>query len=471
MELAAGSLYGLVMASKATVRPAPRPASRVQPQSRAYSEYRRLIPVMVLLYAALVPYEARAQIGGQALYLYRIVIIVLIPWIVTAFVHRRVNWGFIDALLFLAAFWMPASFIYTYGPVDGITRGGALALDTLGAYLIGRTCIRDSNDLRRVLILFAPGLCLAGLSVAAEAISHRQIVKPLAEAIFGSRANLEGIRDTAKIDIRLGLLRSAGPFPHPILAGVVLVSAMAIYLNSGLRKWPFYGGMAGGLLAVFTVSSSALFGLVIVCGATFYDRFHRLVSFLSWRLVLAGTAIVLLVLQLATSNGVIALLGRLTLDPQTAYYRRLTWHFAGEAVADNPVFGIGFEEFARPAWMSTSVDAHWLNLALKHGLPVPVALLVLAVTICFMLAQLAMARRHEVERRLYVGCIVSLGTISLLGFTVSFYGGPLIWYCALLGMLGSLAAQGFLQRQSIAAPARANRRAATRQPDRRALRP
>ena len=403
-------------------------------------DLRKYLPLTLLLYSILLPYEVRAELSGQIIYPYRAVIILSIIWILKRLRDKSLRLHLFDIIMFIGALWIPISFVHAYGVFDGTLRGASITLDVGGSYLIARLTIANMNDLRRVLILFAPGIFISATVLAIESVTHVRIIKPWAQSIFGMRAGLEGIAQKDELFIRLGLLRASGPFAHPILAGLVLTSAMAIYLSSGLRKWPWYAGVASGLLSFFTVSSAALLGLLIVFAATAFDRINRFVTFVSWRLVLVLGSVALTVVHFASQNGIVSILIRFTLDPQTGYYRKLTWTYGSASVAKNPLFGIALAPFDRAAWMSTSIDTYWLAVAVRHGLIVPIAFLLCAVLVLYGVAKRAGAQPSEIERRAHVGLAISLFTITLLGFTVSYYGGALVWYFALLGICGSIAA-------------------------------
>src|SRR5690606_26065514 len=102
-----------------------------------------------------------------------------------------------------------------------------------------------------------------------------------------------------------------------------------------------------------------------------------------WTLIFLGIAALVVFLEIASNRGAVKVLVNLaTIDPLTGYYRILIWTFGSEVVAANPVFGIGWHDWARPGWMvSSTVDAFWLLMAMMFGLPAVAMLAYAAIAI------------------------------------------------------------------------------------------
>jgi O-antigen ligase len=133
----------------------------------------------------------------------------------------------------------------------------------------------------------------------------------------------------------------------------------------------------------------------------------------------------------------------LTLNQDTAFFRTLIWEFGSKAVMTNPMFGIGFEGYERPEWMLTeSVDAHWLLLAMRFGLPAVIALGLSVIVALFALAR-ASVKAPRVDQAFYRGIAISLFVLSLMMFTVTLWGGVLNWFNLLLGGCVACAQRSF----------------------------
>lgn len=401
-----------------------------------------LLPPLLLAYSVLLPQEIRITLAGQTIYPYRAVILLLAPTIFYQLLSNRHRYHVADALALLGCGWIVIAMMVVYSPGDGFLRGMAIALDIMAPYLIGRCSIREFSDFRRFLIFLAPGIGLVALSMLAESVARAPLVRPAMASIFGALPFYYGGEEVADLTLapsfRFGLLRAAGPFSHAILAGLFLASLLPIYAMSGIRGWPKKSGVLVSLLGVLSWSSAAILGLLIGAALVAYDWLQRQVEILSWRALAAAAAISGLVIHLASQNGIINILVRLTLDPQTGFFRLLIWRFGIESIRNHPLFGIGYAAYERSEWMSSSIDSQWLVLGVRHGLIAVIALFA-AACLSIVAVSIASLRHAETDRRLLVGFAITLFMMTLMGFTVAFFGGVTIWYFALLGVGLSLA--------------------------------
>ncbi len=419
------------------------PFSSIQaPVGRQRFSLLGLLPLLLLFYATLLPPEVRLNFLEQTLYAPRIVILVLLPWIIRRLVSGALRIGLPDYLMFLGVFWMIVSFIAFYDLESGLVRGSAIAFDVIAGYLIARLSIRNSTDFLRFLVLIVPGVLAVGLIMMLESVSHQHIIRPLAAEVFGP---LSIYRDGNEIgqmagfttELRLGLLRAGGPFSHPILAGLFMASMLPIFFYSGLRGWPLWLGASLGFFAIFSGSSAAILGLIMSLGLLAYDWVQKRVDFLDWRKFLLAGAATLGILQMLSQNGLISVLVRFTLDPQTGQFRLLIWQYGVRSVQNHPLIGIGYTEYERALWMPPTIDNHWLLLAIRHGLATPVLIALACGMIIYRLSRMSLYQ-NEIGRRFYVGFAIGLFVFALLGFTVAFFGSVQYWFYMLMGVGMSL---------------------------------
>jgi hypothetical protein len=60
----------------------------------------------------------------------------------------------------------------------------------------------------------------------------------------------------------------------------------------------------------------------------------------------------------------------MTFSAQTGYWRIAIFEWGMINVWDNPIFGIGLNDWVRPEWMhSSSVDNFWLLMTMRYGIP------------------------------------------------------------------------------------------------------
>lgn len=440
------------------------PSPKVAPLPMSRRDVRvALWPMVVVLYATLLPREVRIELAGLQFFADRIGLVIVLPYVLKKIVDGAIRFVLPDILMLFTGLWMITAMSMTYGIGDGLIRGGSLALDATVGYYLARISFRSLTDVRRILILFAPGVLIVGIIIATESITHTPIVKPLAEAVFGKLpfyvgGDAAGFENQA-LEIRLGLMRAEGPFSHSILAGLYLASLVGVYSMSGLRGWPRIFGNLAGILSIFSLSSAAILGLVLTYAMVGYDSLQRLFRELSWSLIVSVIVLGVTIIQFTSNSGAAGLIGRyLTLNPETAYYRQMTWEFAGASVRAHPLFGIGLAGYARPSWMvSESIDAHWLLLAVRYGLPAA-----LAQGGAVLLALFALGRAsHNVtlsEQRLYRGVAFSLATLGIMMFTVTLWGGALGWFNLLLGGCVACAQRSYIPLGQLIQLPRARRR-------------
>lgn len=403
-----------------------------------------LLPIAILLYSTLLPQEIRVSVAGQVIYPYRAVTFLLLPWLLTLIVSGRVPFRLADSWMFAGVTWMVVSFVAFYGLGAGISRGGALAFDVIAPYLLARICIRNFQDVRRLLVIAAPGLFVVGISMMLESVSHRQIVRPIAAAVFGPLPYFESGQAASSAKdfnvVRLGLLRAAGPFSHPILAGLFMASFLPLFFNSALRKWPYKLGIVASLFAIFSVSSAAFLSFIITGILLGYDWLQNHVRGIGWRLFIFTLSALLLFLQMASENGVMPIIIRYTLDPATGWFRQLIWKYGTLSMDKHPWFGIGFTDYERLPWMINSIDNHWLLLGVRHGYIAPICFMAASLGAIYHLSH-ASSTLNNADGKLARGVVFSLVGLVLSGFTTSYFGGTLTWFIMLIGIAYSLSGQ------------------------------
>ena len=134
---------------------------------------------------------------------------------------------------------------------------------------------------------------------------------------------------------------------------------------------------------------------------------------------------------LSTRNPFHVFVSYLTFSPESAYNRILIWRYGTASVGDYPFFGVGFGYWARPDFMSGSMDNFWLVHAVSFGLPNAIAF-VLAITLL-----LRAVGRVALTDKLTMACrsayLVSMGGMIFAGMTVHYWNAMYIWFLFLLG--------------------------------------
>jgi len=405
----------------------------------------KMLPILLLAYSVLLlPPEVRISFFGVNLPMYRIIIIgFALPWLVI-FERRRFKLGVADGLILAACGWMIVSFTHHYGFGVGFVRAMGVVIDTGGGYFVARFCIRSPNDLRKFLLLIIPALTISGFFMAAESFTKNFIVRPAFASIFGqvaaySAGAADGVLEIRK-EFRLGLMRAFASFSHPILGGVILTSTIILYLTSSIRSWPKYVAIFAGLFGFFSLSSATIISIMLSFTVFFSDKLLSYVKTASWRSVAAFVFIVGMILQVSSQKGIITVLIRQTIDPQTGYYRLAIWEWGMRSIQHNLVYGIGYADYERPMSLlpSASVDAHFLALGIRDGAFVPLALLA-ALVITFVVLGGVVGRAKGPDRKMLFGMNAALFGLFVASMTVTFFGEGAIWFMALVGMGASLA--------------------------------
>ncbi len=424
-----GSRRNIAMGNSAT----PPIHSMAAPQMARNHEAERwrVFGAVALVYTLLIPLPFNFSVGTLLLPPYRLFLIGAAFVILRDILKGHLRLCLADYVVAALGVWIAISSIVTMGLDQAVQASGSLVLDIVVAYFWLRTTISSLRDLRILLVLSAPGLAMTGLIIGAESLLQMHLVMPAASAITGQVHELEP-------SIRLGLMRGQGPFPHPILAGIFLGSFLPLYLVAGLRGWPLWLGLFGGLCCVFTFSSGAF--LVLASGLALVAANFMILrtSMVSWRLALLGLLVVIIFLEVASQSGVVKLITRFAaLNNQTAFFRLLIWDEGIKTVVENPIFGIGFGDWARPRWMPPSVDNYWLVLAMRHGVIAP-----LLALLGVLLAVVGLARNSvrlaTVDQNTIRGTAIALSVMCLGVFSVALWLSPQVWFFALLGIAASL---------------------------------
>lgn len=386
-----------------------------------------------LIYLLFIPEQLHVRLFGLYLPPYRIFMLPATLYLLSSAVGGRLRFAWPDLLVGFAAAWIWLASYMTSGEVStALVQGGSHTLDIAFAYFLARAAIQTPRDFRFFLVLIAPGIGLMSLFVVQEAVTHTRVLQRVAADISGSSYRL---RD----DIRLGLMRGTGPFPHPILAGIFLSSFLPIYLSSGLRGWPRTLGIAASFGGFFSMSSAALLGLLMGWLLWCYDWLSEKISNVTWGIFLFGSGILFTTIELTSNSGFYGLMIRYaSLNTTSAYNRVLIWNYGTENIAQHPWFGLGYADWVRPSWMhSGSFDHFWLIMALRFGIPTSFLLIGATLAGVILLAIRSGTYRKQ-DARLLRGVAISLAVFALGAVSVSLWLSVLVWFFVLLGIAVSL---------------------------------
>lgn len=391
------------------------------------------LPVTLLILAILFPLGMAIELGGVLLPIYRLVIaIFFVPAVLKLITGPRIRIRSFDLLFLLYNLWTFGVFLMHLGVGSGLQFAGSLALEGFGGYVIARAYIRDEAAFKATVGVLLVAVTALGLLALPEAVFRVHFL----HNYLGARGG-DAVADSDYV--RMGLMRAAVSFEHPILYASFCASILALVWfteTRRMRRWVSSGIIFGATF--LGLSSAPLNALGVQAGFAFLNRLtagfpHRLK-------IAAGTALTLYIFACLFSNqSPIAILAtKISFDSWTAYHRVLIWTYGLDNVMANALFGLGLNDWARPGWMhSTSVDAFWLLIPMRAGVPA-IVLIVIAIWALMASVHTKFRRRRRAlpMQRAAIGWTISVTAMILLGLTVHYWNGVHAYLFFLLGMGG-----------------------------------
>jgi hypothetical protein len=403
--------------------------------------FRRVpLPVVLLIASLLCPTELSAYVAGLRLPPHRIALIILFPWAlyrlatlpglkVRGFDHAMIAFN----VLLLAVFahhgiqYLGPDLI----PSNGLVYGGSQALEGLVGYLVARVWIRDVEQFRASLKLLVAAAMAAGAIALPETLLGQHFTHDLLQGITG----YVHPRDTEQ---RLGLTRAYGTFDHPIHLGTFCASVMALAWYSVRTSAARWGRVTAIVAATFTALSSAPLLICAVQGLFIgWDSLTRGVArraLMTWGLV----GVLYFAASLVMTRSPIAFIATgMTLDSWTGYYRLVIWENGLENVWANPWIGLGLADWERPGWMaSASVDAFWLVIAMRTGIPTFLLLSLAIGLLVHAVVKRGTGSAEPAVRAFARAWIFSLIALSLAACTVHLWNAVYAYFFFFLGLAG-----------------------------------
>jgi len=368
-------------------------------------------------------------VGPVRLSVYTIILLLMFfPGLYALFSGRAGRLRLPDFCVIGICIWSSMSLIVVHGFNAMIEAIGILWVETMGAYLIGRCLIRTPEAFyATVRMLFLLGFIILPFAIY-EAVTGTNLLNSLVGKI--APVNVDN-----PMERRLGLDRVQGPFPHPIHFGVFFLSLVGVvyYVLGYGRSWMVRVGqmLTMAFLGVMSLSSGPLVSLMAQLNLIVWDGVMKSVR-QSWH-ILSGLALLgFIVIDMISNRTPFHVVAEyLAFNKHTAYNRILIWEFGTENIFANPLFGLGFNDWVKPSWMSDSVDMFWILPAMRHGIPVWILWLLL-----FFSTFLAVAYRRDLSERVgwyRTGYLVTLFGFFMVGWTVHFWNNTYVFFIFMLG--------------------------------------
>jgi hypothetical protein len=334
-----------------------------------------------------------------------------------------------DVALVLYWVWSSLSLILNHGLGLSLQAVGIGLIETVGPYLLARRYIRNADDFYRVVrLLFRIAAVLLPFALI-EFITGQNIWRDAFATIWP-------VREYGQMPPRSGFFRVQMGFDHPIQFGVCIGSILAlVYLVLGYQEsfWrrSVKTGMVG-ILSFLSISAGPLIGVfiqgVLLSWNGLLGAMKRRWQLLIW----LSVSIVMLVQLVANRSLVNIFVSFFVFESGSYWYRTFIWHYGSASVLEHPFFGIGLNDWERPAWMvAESMDNFWLFLAVRHGLPASCLLLLALLSIVL---GLAFKKDLDVRTTAYrTAFLISIVGFALVGWTVHYWDAALVFLFFLVG--------------------------------------
>ncbi len=393
------------------------------------------IPAVLVLLSFLCPTELSLYVEGLRLPPHRVALIVLFPLAVLRLVSRPdVHIRLYDLMFVLFGVLTVGVFVYHSGGHEGFVYGGSLALESVGGYVVARAYVRDYATMLATLKALFWTIAAAAVIALPETLLGQIFTHDLL-------AKLTGYVHPIGVETRAGLTRAYGTFDHPIHYGTFCAAMFALFIYAErttpkARKLTLFFFLATSL----GLSSAPLLCLGLQVGMIVWEISTRSLPSRASLTMVALTGLYIGASMFSTRSPIAFVATGMTFDPWTGYYRLQIWEHGMANVWASPWTGIGLAEWDRPWWMvSSTVDAFWLVITMRQGIP---SFLVLALAIVLLGRAVVKRAGRNPDlrmRKLMLGWMMSLIALCLIGVTVHYWNVLYAYFFFFLGLGGALA--------------------------------
>ncbi len=321
---------------------------------------------ILLAYLACVVIPIRFMIGPLQMTSVRLYLLLMLPALIWPLLTRPRIWP--DVLLMAMIPWVFIA-MWKNTPAQAVEHTGITAIEMLGGYALARLCIRNRMQFEMLIKAIVTLILLCLPLAMLETITGDPSFIRLIRAIPG----LSSV-DIVTIAPRLGFERVQAVFAHPIHFGLFCstgISLLFVGMSKTLSLMTRLTGLGLITLTTFLALSSGAFLSVVIQ-----------LFLIAWMLIFAGTKHRWLILMLvcvaayvfidlvSNRTPVRVFFSYATFSAHNAYWRGIIFEWGMINVWNNPIFGIGLNDWERPHFMhSGSMDNFWLWIAVRYGLP------------------------------------------------------------------------------------------------------
>lgn len=290
----------------------------------------------------------------------RVLLLVLfVPFLLKIIRKEAGRFTVTDVFMLLHAAWITIALAAVHG-TQKIPFAGITMVEMVGGYLMGRVLIRSAEDFRRFVRLMVYAMLFLLPFAVIELITGRIIIAEIIGVAF------ETIRRGDSATGRMGLERVYAVFEHPILFGMFCSVAFAnLFYLVGSKAVFRWGGLALTSFMTFASLSSAP---LLACGLQgmmiAWDKITRG----SWKIFLILCVVGYVTVDaLSNRTPITILIETMTFNAGTGWTRIAIFEYGMQNAMEHPIFGIGFNDWERPHWLTKSVDNFWLLTTMRFG--------------------------------------------------------------------------------------------------------
>lgn len=351
----------------------------------------------------------------------RTLFLLLVPFLTINLIrgaYGRIN--IVDILIFFHVFWLSLT-VFINNPDVAVTFTGSNAVAILGGYLVARASIRTSGQFQTLCKFLCWAVVFTLPFALIETLTNKSLLRDIVNALPGLN---ESSRATSEQRLG-GLYRAQLLFAHPIHYGffcslIFSLGFVALrgYVSRGSR---FLYAFIVGLCCFFSLSSGAVLALAIQALLMMWQNATRRLK-AQWSTLLIGSLIFYIIAEIGSDRpAIIAILSRVAFNPSTVSIRQRLFEFGTEQIGKTPLFGVGYNDWGLPPWMSGSIDNFWLLQALIYGIPSLIGLAGAAI-----LAMIFVGRRDFTKdptlQNIRIGWVFTMISMCLTLATVAVWG-------------------------------------------------
>ena len=363
-------------------------------------------------------------IAGQSLSPLRVLLLVLfIPFAARILQGKVGRVTPVDLLMAAHAAWIFLALIVVHGTAR-IPYAGITVVELVGGYLLGRVLVRGVDDYRRMIRFLLNSLIFLLPFALIELITGTIVIAEIVGNVF------ETISRGRSAYGRMGLERVYAVFAHPILYGLFCSLAIAnlYYMARGKGFLRFTGMLFATFMTFMSLSSAPLLACMLQFMLIAWDKITKG----KWKLlIILSITFYVVIDSLSNRTPVTILIETLTFNASTGWTRIAIFEYGMRNAMANPLFGIGFNDWVRPFWLTSSVDNFWLFTAMSYGFPA-VIFLIIAMLIHFAASMRAQLKGDD-RLRIRTGHLITLAAICFTLATVHMWGAAAVFVMFYIG--------------------------------------